>query len=115
MLEKKQRLKTSFFKKVVGGGEKHILSASSPLFLMKKYKTKESENGCAVVVSIKTAKNAVERNRIRRIAYKELSQHNVCDKKGYGYVIIASSRAAKKSREELKNNIKKLFTYDRPV
>ena len=70
MLSKKQRLEKSSFSFVFRHGE----VKKTDNFLVKMAELSDGTAGCAAVVSKKTAKNAVVRNRIRRKVYSALRE-----------------------------------------
>ncbi|MBP6855728.1 MAG: ribonuclease P protein component [Candidatus Pacebacteria bacterium] len=109
MLKKKHRLTTLFFKRAAESEKKQLISKRSSLFLIKQYKTQTTKGGCAVVVSTKVAKNATERNRIKRVVYETLRLEKVCEQKECAYVILALPGVAHKTKEELKKDVVKLL------
>lgn len=62
-----------------------------------------------MVVSTKVAKNAAERNRIKRVVYETLRLEKVCEQKERAYVILALLGVAHKTKEELKKDVVKLL------
>lgn len=81
----------------------------SPYFVIKFVSGAEPTRRFTVIVSTKVSKLAVERNRIKRIIRETVRQALPKFKAG-DYVIIVKTAAAKKSAEDIRNQLNKLLT-----
>lgn len=102
MLSKKQRLPIQFF---VG---KRGKLAKGSYFLVKIYDTKEFSSRFGVTVSAKVSKKAVERNRLKRMAYNFIQEYYKKIPVG-DYWISVLPPAAKLEKENFQKELKKIL------
>ncbi|MBI1755203.1 ribonuclease P protein component [Candidatus Azambacteria bacterium] len=88
---------------------RHILAKgrfiSTPLFLLKYVKGREGKSRAGFVVSKKVSKNAVERNKVKRIMREIVGKEINFLKKGYDTVFIAKKQIASLAFKKVKEKI----------
>jgi len=93
------------FKKIAQSGKK----AYCPNFTLKFIRTNLENSRLAIVVSLKVAKKAVVRNKIKRQLREIIKTALPVIKRGYDILLIVKPQAKNLSYAELKENFNFLF------
>jgi ribonuclease P protein component len=106
MLAKVYRLnKKNDFKNIYKKG----FSFSSNLFNLKKIANRENINRFGIVVSLKNAKNATQRNKLRRQINEIIRENLQQIKTGHDLLIISKKSTKQYGFIEIKENLLALF------
>lgn len=107
MISKKNRITSFFFRFFTQGRVYH-----SPIFSIKVIQNKEDkEFHVAVVVSKKVARNAVERNLLKRRFLSVVQKNKKYMKPGYMYVVYLKKEAQTATFSDIERKVSQLLRF----
>lgn len=106
MLKRLYRLtKKKDFQRLYRNGKKVV----APIFIIKYLPNQKPHSRFGVVVSSKVAKNAYQRNRLKRQITEILRDQFIAQKPGYDIVLVSLQKIKEKSFQEIAQTIQDLF------